>query len=154
MVNVSCWPFADLPILPANVCFLEVLRKRLYRVRIKAAAAIWEPRRGLSVKGAAGTSSCGGMDMRTFVAGETKIDVIAHISQEDLELDRLVLSRFEGSEMIANAAFQRSSIATAAGPWPSMPWRHKRSISTDRIPACLLPDALRALLPAPSLRVE
>jgi hypothetical protein len=44
--------------------------------------------------------------MRTFVAGETKIDVIAHISQEDLELDRLVLSRFEGSETIANAAFQ------------------------------------------------
>jgi len=28
--------------------------------------------------------------MRTLVAGETKIDVIAHISQEDLELDRLV----------------------------------------------------------------
>jgi hypothetical protein len=60
----------------------------------------------LSVKGAAGTSSYGEMDMRTFVAGATKIDVIAHISQEDLELDRLVLSRFEGSETIANAAFQ------------------------------------------------
>jgi hypothetical protein len=44
--------------------------------------------------------------MRTFVAGTTKIDVIAHISREDLELDRLVLSRFEGSEMIANAALQ------------------------------------------------
>ena len=44
--------------------------------------------------------------MRTFVVGTTKIDVIAHISREDLELDRLVLSRFEGSEMIANAAFQ------------------------------------------------
>ena len=44
--------------------------------------------------------------MRTFVVGATKIDVIAHISREDLELDRLVLSRFEGSEMIANAAFQ------------------------------------------------
>ncbi len=43
--------------------------------------------------------------MRTFVAGETKIDVIAH-NQEDLELDRPVLSRFEGSETIANAAFQ------------------------------------------------
>jgi hypothetical protein len=46
------------------------------------------------------------MDMRTFVAGTTKIDVIAHISWEDLELDRLVLSRFEGSETIANVAFR------------------------------------------------
>ena len=44
--------------------------------------------------------------MRTFIAGKTKIDVIAHISREDLELDRLVLSRFEGSETIANAAFR------------------------------------------------
>jgi hypothetical protein len=46
------------------------------------------------------------MDMRTFVAGTTKIDVIAHISREDLELDRLVLNRFEGSETIANVAFR------------------------------------------------
>jgi hypothetical protein len=44
--------------------------------------------------------------MRTFTAGTTKIDVIAHISQEDLELDRLVLSRFEGSEIAANAALK------------------------------------------------
>jgi hypothetical protein len=44
--------------------------------------------------------------MRTFVVGTTKIDVIAHISREDLELDQLVLSRFEGSEIVANAAFQ------------------------------------------------
>jgi hypothetical protein len=44
--------------------------------------------------------------MRTFVAGTTRIDVIAHISQEGLELDRLVLSGFEGSETTANAAFQ------------------------------------------------
>jgi hypothetical protein len=43
----------------------------------------------LSVEGAAGTDHAGEMDMRTFIAGETKIDVIAHISQEDLELDRL-----------------------------------------------------------------
>jgi hypothetical protein len=48
----------------------------------------------------------GKIDMRTFVAGTTKIDVIAHISREDLELDRLVLSRFEGSETVATAAFQ------------------------------------------------
>jgi hypothetical protein len=44
--------------------------------------------------------------MRTFVVGTSKIDVIAHIGREDLELDRLVLSRVEGSEVIANAAFQ------------------------------------------------
>ena len=44
--------------------------------------------------------------MRTFVVGTTKIDVIAHISREDLELDRLILRRFEGSETLANAAFQ------------------------------------------------
>ncbi len=45
--------------------------------------------------------------MRTFIAGTTKIDIIAHISREDLELERLVLHRFEGSESAANAAFQR-----------------------------------------------
>jgi hypothetical protein len=44
--------------------------------------------------------------MRTFMAGTTKIDVIAHISSDDLELDRLVLRRFEGSEPVAVAAFQ------------------------------------------------
>ncbi len=44
--------------------------------------------------------------MRTFVVGTTKINVIAQISQEDLELGRLVLSRFEGSAKVANAAFQ------------------------------------------------
>ena len=52
--------------------------------------------------------------MRTFVAGTTKIDVIAHISQEDLELDRLVLSRFE-----------RSAVA---GPRPS---RRPRNVRRD-----------------------
>jgi hypothetical protein len=44
--------------------------------------------------------------LRIFVIGSTKIDVIAHISSEDLELDRLILGRFEGSETLANAAFQ------------------------------------------------
>jgi len=44
--------------------------------------------------------------MWTFVAGTTKIDVIAHISEEGLELDRLVLSRFEGCETTANAALE------------------------------------------------
>ena len=45
--------------------------------------------------------------MRTFLADTTKIDVIAHISGDDLEIDRLVLRRFEGSETAATAAFQR-----------------------------------------------
>jgi hypothetical protein len=65
-----------------------------------------EPLRVLSVSGLMGPFPVGEIDMRTFVAGATKIDVIAHISREDLELDRLVLSRVEGSETIANAAFQ------------------------------------------------
>jgi hypothetical protein len=43
--------------------------------------------------------------MRTFVAGTTKIDVVAQISWGALELDRLVLSRFEGSPAIAHQAF-------------------------------------------------
>ena len=53
-----------------------------------------------------GTNTNGDQLVRTFVVGTTKIDVIAHISREDLELDRLILRRFEGSETLANAAFQ------------------------------------------------
>jgi hypothetical protein len=45
--------------------------------------------------------------MRTFVAGTTKIDVVAQISREALELDWLVLSRFEGSPTIAHQAFRK-----------------------------------------------
>jgi hypothetical protein len=53
-----------------------------------------------------GTNTNGDQLVRTFVVGTTKIDVIAHISREDLELDRLILRRFEGAETLANAAFQ------------------------------------------------
>ena len=60
----------------------------------------------LSVECVARTVTVGEIDMRTFVVGTTKIKVIAQISQEDLELDRLVLSRFDGSATVANAAFQ------------------------------------------------
>ena len=49
----------------------------------------------------------GELSMRTFLADTTKIDVIAHISGDDLGIDRLVLRRFEGSETTANAAFQK-----------------------------------------------
>jgi hypothetical protein len=45
--------------------------------------------------------------MRTFIAGATKIDVVAQISREALELDWLVLSRFEGSPIIAHGAFRK-----------------------------------------------
>jgi hypothetical protein len=45
--------------------------------------------------------------MRTFVAGTTKIDVVAQISREALELDWLVLSRLEGSPAIAHEAFRK-----------------------------------------------
>jgi hypothetical protein len=45
--------------------------------------------------------------MRTFLADTTKIDVIAYISGDDLEVDRLVLRRFEGSETAATAGFQK-----------------------------------------------
>ena len=34
--------------------------------------------------------------MRTFISNTTKIDVIAHISGDDLEVDRLVLRRLRG----------------------------------------------------------
>ena len=45
--------------------------------------------------------------MRTYLADTIKIDVIAYISGDDLEVDRLVLRRFEGSETAATAAFQK-----------------------------------------------
>ena len=64
-----------------------------------------EPCQKLSVKAHAG-DKCWGINMRTFIAGTTTIDVIAHIGTDNLELDRLVLSRFEGSEPVANAAFK------------------------------------------------
>jgi hypothetical protein len=45
--------------------------------------------------------------MRTFFSDTTKIDVIAHISGDDLEVDRLVLRRFEGSETTAEKLVAR-----------------------------------------------
>ena len=68
----------------------------LSRPRHKAATIPREP----------GGNNSVGSSLRIFVIGSTKIDVIAHISSEDLELDRLILGRFEGSETLANAAFQ------------------------------------------------
>jgi hypothetical protein len=55
-----------------------------------------------------GTIVTGGIAMRTFFSDTTKIDVIAHISGDDLEVDRLVLRRFEGSETTTAAAFQKN----------------------------------------------
>jgi hypothetical protein len=66
-----------------------------------------EPRSVTGVRGVVGTIVTGGIAMRTFISDTTKIDVIAHISGDDLEVDRLVLRRFEGSETTATAAFQK-----------------------------------------------
>jgi hypothetical protein len=52
--------------------------------------------------------------MRTFVTGTTRIDVVAQISQEALELDRLVLSCFEGRELSRMKHLESWSIATVA----------------------------------------
>jgi hypothetical protein len=61
----------------------------------------------------------GGIVMRTFLADTTKIDVIAHISGDDLGIDRLVLRRFEGSEPPMPLSKSWSPV-TAAGHWLSM----------------------------------
>ena len=66
-----------------------------------------EPRSVTGVRMVVGTMVTGGIAMRTFFSDTTKIDVIAHISGDDLEVDRLVLRRFEGSETTATAAFQK-----------------------------------------------
>ena len=85
---------------------LGVLRKRPYRVHIQSRRRKWEPRRVLSVDVAAGTRSCRGNGHEDIRRRGNQDRRHCHISQEDLELDRLVLSRFEGSETIANAAFR------------------------------------------------
>jgi hypothetical protein len=69
--------------------------------------------------------------MRTFFSDTTKIDVIAHISGDDLEVDRLVLRRFEGSETTATAAFQKMVARYCGRPWRSMQWLPRRSLSAD-----------------------
>ena len=66
-----------------------------------------EPRSVTGVRVVVGTIVTGGIAMRTFFSDTTKIDVIAQISGDDLEVDRLVLRRFEGSETTATAAFQK-----------------------------------------------
>jgi hypothetical protein len=48
--------------------------------------------------------------MRRFVARTTKIDVVAQISREALELDWLVLSRFDGSATVAQRPGRRASL--------------------------------------------
>ena len=54
--------------------------------------------------------------MRTFFSDTTKIDVIAQISGDDLEVDRLVLRRFEGfllnfRQPTISGLLQRSDLA-------------------------------------------
>ena len=69
--------------------------------------------------------------MRTFLADTTKIDVIAYISGDDLEVDRLVLRRFEGSRQPPPPLSKSSLTVTAAGRWRSMQWLPRRSLSAD-----------------------
>ena len=52
--------------------------------------------------------------MRTFIAGTTKIDVIAHISREDLELDRWCSVGLRDRRQLRTPPFERSSTAIAA----------------------------------------
>jgi hypothetical protein len=66
-----------------------------------------EPHGPMGVKLVAGRYLQGGIAMRTFLVDTTKIDVIAYISGDDLQIDRLFLRRFEGSEAAATAAFQK-----------------------------------------------
>lgn len=87
-----------------------------------------EPYQKLSVEAHAG-DKCWRIDMRTFIAGTTTIDVIAHIGPDNLELDRLVLSRFEDQSRLQMRLSNHWSSVMAADLWPSMPWRHERLIS-------------------------
>jgi hypothetical protein len=64
----------------------------------------------------AALSTCGRIS-GAATCGTTTIDVIAHIGPDNLELDRLVLSRFEGSQPVANAAFK--SLVERYGGRPS-----------------------------------
>jgi hypothetical protein len=73
----------------------------------------------------------GGIVMRTFLADTTKIDVIAHISGDDLGIDRLVLRRFEGSETTANAAFQKLVARYCGRPLAEYAVARRRSLSAD-----------------------
>ena len=79
--------------------------------------------------------------MRTFISDTTKIDVIAHISGDDLEVDRLVLRRFEGSEITATALSKSWSPVTVAGRWRSMQWLPRRSLSADLLSGRRIRDA-------------
>jgi hypothetical protein len=87
--------------------FRRIDRHSNPRGRLKFRRQLWcAPELGPCLRVRTLEKSLSEIDMRTFMAGTTKIDVIAHISQEGLELDRLVLSRFEGCETTANAALQ------------------------------------------------
>ena len=69
--------------------------------------------------------------MRTFFSDTTKIDVIAQISGDDLEVDRLVLRRFEGSEITATAAFQKLVARYCGRPLAEYAVASPESLSAD-----------------------
>jgi hypothetical protein len=79
--------------------------------------------------------------MRTFFSDTTKIDVIAHISGDDLEVDRLVLRRFEGSEITATAAFQKLVARYCGRPLAEYTVAPRRSLSADLLSGRRIRDA-------------
>ena len=79
--------------------------------------------------------------MRTFFSDTTKIDVIAQISGDDLEVDRLVLRRFEGSRQPPLPLSKSWSPVTVAGRWRSMQLLPRRSLSSDLLSGRRIRDA-------------
>jgi hypothetical protein len=56
----------------------------------------------------------GGIAMRTFLVDTTKIDVIAHISGDDLQIDRLFSDGLRGRRQPLPPLSRSSSTVTAA----------------------------------------
>ena len=79
--------------------------------------------------------------MRTFFSDTTKIDVIAQISEDDLEVDRLVLRRFEGSRQPPLPLSKSWSPVTVVGRWRSMQLLPRRSLSADLLRGRRIRDA-------------
>jgi hypothetical protein len=87
-----------------------------------------EPCQKLSVKAHAG-DKCWGINMRTFIAGTTTIDVIAHIGPDNLNSTDWCLAALKDQSRLQMRLSNHWSSVMAADLWPSMPWRHGRLIS-------------------------
>ena len=100
-----------------------------------------EPRLVTGVRVVVGTTVTGGMAMRTFFSDTTKIDVIAHISGDDLEVDRLVLRGSRDRKQPPLPLSKSWSPVTVAGRWRSMQWLPRRSLSADLLSGRRIRDA-------------